>query len=91
MLIDVRLDEGLKLKGIAREIMNRVQRLRKKIGLQVTDQVAYEIQILTDEGGMLGTTLKVEKEFLCKGLKQDIYDKGIVQGKVLVEESQEVS
>jgi isoleucyl-tRNA synthetase len=32
VLVDVMLDEGLILEGMAREVVNRVQRLRKKVG-----------------------------------------------------------
>lgn len=35
VILDSRQDEGLKLKGMAREVINRVQKLRKKEGLQV--------------------------------------------------------
>lgn len=33
VLVDVTLDQGLIMEGMAREVVNRVQRLRKKVGL----------------------------------------------------------
>lgn len=37
VVMDLRSDEGLVAAGLAREVVNRVQRLRKKAGLQATD------------------------------------------------------
>jgi isoleucyl-tRNA synthetase len=37
--LDTEIDETLKQEGIAREFVNRIQNLRKNIGLQVTDRV----------------------------------------------------
>ena len=33
-VLDLRADEGLRDAGLAREVVNRVQKLRKKAGLQ---------------------------------------------------------
>lgn len=37
--LDTEIDEELKQEGIAREFVNRMQNLRKNIGLQVTDRI----------------------------------------------------
>lgn len=37
VVMDLRPDEELVAAGLAREVVNRVQRLRKKAGLQATD------------------------------------------------------
>lgn len=37
--LDTEIDESLKQEGIAREFVNRIQNLRKNIGLHVTDRV----------------------------------------------------
>lgn len=37
--LDTEIDESLKQEGIAREFVNRIQNLRKSIGLHVTDRV----------------------------------------------------
>lgn len=39
ILLDCRLRRGLELEGFARELMNRVQKLRKKAGLVQTDEI----------------------------------------------------
>lgn len=45
IVLEIELDEELKQEGIAREIINRVQRLRKRIGLKSTDpvEVFYDV------------------------------------------------
>ncbi len=49
--LDVTLTDQLKEEGIAREIVNRVQNLRKDSGLEVTDRIALNISScdLTDK------------------------------------------
>jgi len=37
--LDPSLDEGLRAEGMARELVNRVQRLRKDAGLEITDRI----------------------------------------------------
>lgn len=47
-ILDAEIYPGLAEEGLAREIINRVQRLRKKAGLQVTDDVKMEYKVLAD-------------------------------------------
>jgi len=42
--LDVTLTNELKSEGIAREVINRIQNLRKDIGLEVTDKIKVQIQ-----------------------------------------------
>ena len=42
--LDVTIDEELKKEGVARELVNRIQNLRKESGLEVTDQIELKIQ-----------------------------------------------
>ncbi|HUG40463.1 MAG TPA: isoleucine--tRNA ligase [Longimicrobiales bacterium] len=41
--LDPALDEALRLEGLARELVNRVQRLRKDSGLEVSDRIRLRI------------------------------------------------
>ena len=41
--LDPRLDEELRLEGLAREVVNRVQRIRKEAGYSYTDRIALWI------------------------------------------------
>ncbi|KAK3303977.1 tRNA synthetases class I-domain-containing protein [Chaetomium strumarium] len=47
-ILDAEIYPGLAEEGLAREIINRVQRLRKKAGLQPTDDVKMEYKVLAD-------------------------------------------
>jgi len=44
--LDVTIDEALRKEGIARELVNRIQNLRKESGYEVTDKI--DIKILKD-------------------------------------------
>lgn len=67
VLLDIVLHEDLKDEGTAREIVNRVQKLRKKAGLQVTDEVSvfYELE----EGSPLQKIVDTQGHFINKNLK----------------------
>jgi len=41
--LDVTIDDELKNEGVARELVNRIQNIRKDSGLEVTDQIAVKI------------------------------------------------
>ncbi len=49
--LDITLTEALKAEGVARELINRIQNIRKEAGFEVTDKIRAEIQSgpLTDE------------------------------------------
>ena len=44
-MLNLKIDDNLKQMGIAREIVNKIQKLRKQVGLNIDDQVEifYEI------------------------------------------------
>lgn len=44
--LDITIDDDLRNEGIARELVNRIQNLRKESGLEVTDKI--ELKILKD-------------------------------------------
>jgi len=41
--LDPHLDDELKAEGVARELVNRIQRLRKDAGLEITDRIELAI------------------------------------------------
>jgi isoleucyl-tRNA synthetase len=45
--LDISIDEDLRKEGIARELVNRIQNMRKESGLEVTDKI--DIKFLKDE------------------------------------------
>ena len=47
--LDITLTEQLKREGIARDFVNRVQNLRKDMGLEVLDKISIEVQRDSEE------------------------------------------
>lgn len=47
--LDITLTEALKKEGIARDFVNRIQNLRKDMGLAVLDKIAVEVQQDSDQ------------------------------------------
>lgn len=50
VMLDITLDDNLKRKGMAREIVNKVQKLRKAVGLNIDDQVEIFYNIKNASG-----------------------------------------
>ena len=46
--LDISLDDALKGEGLARELVNRVQNLRKDAGLEVTDRIALTVDAASE-------------------------------------------
>ena len=61
--LDITIDEELKQEGIARELVNRIQNLRKDSGFEVTDKIGYLLLkkgIIDDE--ILEQALELKQE-----------------------------
>ncbi|TPX34885.1 isoleucine---tRNA ligase [Synchytrium microbalum] len=89
VVVDVALDKALIQEGLARELVMRIQQLRKKGGLIVTDEVDYHYQIIKDPNSELAGVLTDANEFLMKQLKQPL-QQGLVSEGVIAQEEQEV-
>lgn len=59
--LDVTLSEELKSEGIARELVNRVQNLRKDSGLEVTDRILLKV----DTNELIKNAISTNKEYVC--------------------------
>jgi isoleucyl-tRNA synthetase len=42
--LDIEVTESLRQEGIARELVNRIQNIRKSSGFEITDKIAIEIE-----------------------------------------------
>lgn len=100
-ILDCHIYPELKSEGLAREIINRVQRLRKKAGLVPTDDVKMEYKVISDPEGLgLEEVFVTQAEQLQKALRRplDKHEITHVEGEVpneaqqgvLAEETQEV-
>ena len=56
-VLDLGTDESLVEAGLAREVVNRVQKLRKKAGLMATDVVEVYLDARSQHSGLLVTML----------------------------------
>jgi isoleucyl-tRNA synthetase len=59
--LDVTLTEELKQEGLAREVVNRIQNLRKDKGLEVTDKILVKIK----QNVNLDTAIKNNLNYIC--------------------------
>ncbi|KAJ2371396.1 isoleucine--tRNA ligase, partial [Coemansia sp. RSA 2607] len=91
VLLDTEVHEELMHEGLAREIVNRVQRMRKKFGLQPVDDIVYYFKITEDPEGILATVLQTQAEYLRSTLKQELLDMASKQAEAFAEEEQEVN
>jgi len=61
--LDITLTDDLKKEGIARDLVNRVQNLRKDMGLEVQDKIKINIEKNTD---LVNAALEANKEYICQ-------------------------
>jgi isoleucyl-tRNA synthetase len=59
--LDITISEVLKQEGLAREIVNRIQNMRKDKGLDVTDRILVKIQ----ENAGLNTAINNNLNYIC--------------------------
>lgn len=59
--LDVTITPELKQEGIARELINRIQNIRKDSGFEVTDKINIELE----NSEMLAETLSIHKDYIC--------------------------
>ncbi len=59
--LDITITPELKSEGIARELVNRIQNLRKDNGLEVTDRISLEIQSNEE----IKKAVKENNEYIC--------------------------
>ncbi|CAG8733284.1 12809_t:CDS:10, partial [Funneliformis caledonium] len=72
ILLDVQVYQDLQEEGCAREIVNRVQRLRKKAGLHPFDPVLMYYKFTKDIDNQIEKVLKSQSDFIIKVLKRPL-------------------
>jgi isoleucyl-tRNA synthetase len=60
--LDITISEDLRKEGIARDVVNRVQNLRKEMGLDVQDKIRIFVE-RKDE--LVNSALESNKEYIC--------------------------
>ena len=66
--LDITLSPELKAEGIAREVVNRIQNMRKDSGFEVTDRIVVQIQT-TD---VISDAIKQFEQYICTEVLADI-------------------
>lgn len=60
--LDINIDEELRKEGIARDMVNRVQNMRKDMGLDVMDKIKITVQ---KKNELIDAALTANKEYIC--------------------------
>lgn len=89
IIMDINIYPELKTEGLAREIVNRVQRLRKKGGLEATDDVEVQYEITKDSFGF-EDVLATHKELLTKSLRTELTPFSESTRELVVSEEQQI-
>ncbi|NXN04092.1 SYIC protein, partial [Sylvia borin] len=71
VLLDVTPDQSMVDEGVAREVINRIQKLRKKRNLVPTDEITVYYRALP-EGEYLDTVIQQHTEFIFATIKADL-------------------
>jgi isoleucyl-tRNA synthetase len=65
--LDINISEALEREGLAREIVNRIQNLRKQKGFDVTDHILFELE----KDSKIECVLKEYKDYICGEILAD--------------------
>nr|CAD1839759.1 unnamed protein product [Ananas comosus var. bracteatus] len=68
VILDLRADESLFEAGVAREVVNRIQKLRKKAGLEPTDLVEVYYKSLDSDQAVLENILRSQDQYIREAL-----------------------
>lgn len=90
VLLDVSHDQEMVDEGMAREIVNRIQKLRKKAHLVPTDQITVYYNILP-ENSDLNRVAKEHHDFIEVSIRAPFAKSDIVTDGLIATEEQEVS
>ena len=63
--LDVTITEALKQEGVARELINRIQNLRKSSGFDVTDKIDIRIFADGEDGADIAASLENFKDYVA--------------------------
>ncbi|OAY51886.1 hypothetical protein MANES_04G040600v8 [Manihot esculenta] len=89
VIMDLRPDESLYEAGVAREVVNRIQKLRKKIALEPTDVVDVYIESLDEDKTKLERVLKSQEQYVRDAIGSPLLSSNLMppQAVVIGEES----
>lgn len=89
--LDIQIHPDLQGEWLAREFINRVQKLRKKAGLQATDDVRVFYMFSTGDGSEINAALAEHSAFVSKTIGATPTATKQMESVALIEEEQEVA
>jgi isoleucyl-tRNA synthetase len=69
VLLDPTITEAARRENLARECINRVQKLRKKIGLQTTDDVRMEYRLLDPDTSGMREAIRIHRDIAIEKMR----------------------
>ena len=92
VLLDIQQRPELQMEGTAREVVNRIQRLRKKAGLVATDEVDAFYSFEKGVSEALAECIESQQETFMKALRRKPLPEAEkkADAKVILQEEQEV-
>ena len=90
IILDVNMYPELQSEGLARELINRVQRLRKKAGLNTTDDIKVEYNLIKDTINF-ENVIKDHEGILVKSTKRPLEPFTSDESKVIIDEEQTIN
>ena len=76
MAIDLAIDEDLRAEGFARELVNKIQFMRKNAGFEITDRIEVSLQTTN----ALWTAIEHHHDFICRETLADRLANESVEG-----------
>lgn len=68
--LDVTISEELKQEGISRELVNRIQNLRKELNFEVTDRIKVSLQ----NDNLVSSAVAKNKDYICAEILADEFE-----------------
>ncbi|KAF8325151.1 tRNA synthetases class I-domain-containing protein [Cantharellus anzutake] len=92
VVLDIQLHPELESEGVARELINRIQKLRKKAGLQATDDIDVFYSLEQNTGEALKQVLQSHSDVITRTTRSTPADASLLKAdtKILLEEAQEI-
>jgi isoleucyl-tRNA synthetase len=93
VLLDPTVTDEAALEAIARECVNRVQKLRKKAGLQTTDDIRMEYEILGEDSAGIGEAVVAHQGMIAEKVRGKLVPSQASEkeDELIMEEEQTVS
>ncbi len=85
--LDINISKELKLEGLSRELINRLQNLRKEQGLEVTDRISVKLQ----NADWLTEVLNNNRAYICNEVLAnaiELQNKGFSSQTIIIEDKE---